>query len=129
MTTADGGPSRDAASMPEDLLSVESITRLANEFFQTLGQPSPEALTDAQHAAAAPIGSGGTAVGGQPTDSSVIEDAGFDASSPAVVATALNAPSNPGNPLPSSFTSTDIAGLDSDGFDLGSLGVSTSLLD
>ena len=115
--------------MPEDLLRVESITRLANEFFQTFGQPGPEALTDARHAVAAPIGSGGTGVGGQPTDSSVIEDAGFDASSPAVVATALNAPSNPGNPLPSSFTSTDIAGLDSDGFDLGSLGVSTSLLD
>ena len=130
MTTADDGPSRDAASMPEDLLSVESITRLANEFFQTLGQPGPEAFTDAQQApVAGPIGSGGTGVGGQPTDSSVLADAGIDASSPAVVSTGLNAPSNPGSPLPSSFTSAGVSGFDSDGFDLGSLGVSTSLVD
>ncbi len=50
MTTADRGHGGEAGSIPENLLSVESVTRLANEFFQNLGTSPERASTEAQSA-------------------------------------------------------------------------------
>lgn len=129
MTTADSGASRRAAAIPEDLLSVESITRLANEFFQGLGQPAEDSVGEVTHAVAAPIGSGGTGVAGHPMGTGVATGVAGDSASPALVANALNSPANPSNPIPSTFTSQSASSFDAGSFDLESLGVSTALLD
>ncbi len=55
MTTADRGHGGEAGSIPENLLSVESVTRLANEFFQNLGTSPERASAATQSAAGAPI--------------------------------------------------------------------------
>ncbi len=134
MTTADRGHGGEAGSIPENLLSVESVTRLANEFFQNLGTSTERASTAApsaaaQSAAGAPIGTGGTDVAGKPINTGQATSAAGDSASPAFVANAMSAPVNPSSPLPSWFLAQDGVSLTGDSLDLESLGISTALLD
>ena len=128
MSTSDGDANRDGALIPSELLSVESLTRLANEFFQSDGLPAETAGPNVQSTAGSPIGTGGTGVAGVPADTGVFEEAVGTSVSPALLGSAANAPSNAGSPVPSSLTGPALGGVAGESFDPSDLGLSADLL-
>lgn len=128
MTTPDASQGRQAGAIPEELLSVESIARLANEFFRGVGVPVHGATVDLHDGVKIPTDAPATEVNSQSVDSGAMTDVTGESASPARAANALNSPSSPATPIPSGFGAKDIGGLGPETFDVDSLGLSTSLI-